>query len=265
MKDVCAHVRKLAKLTVRKLAKLTVRKLGDGLGVLHNAGISGQKAVDVRPVFVNVRFDRTRYDGARNVAAAAAEGADLPAGSAAVKTGDHHAVRLFGQALTSEVVGVLRVELSVVRKADDLTRVHEFKAEVRRKNHGGKPFALRRRKVGDGGSDDAFLDLLKDRSKVYLFLNAKVLGDADKAIEHRLQQVRKALAFFAFGISGQQAVRNFDVFLKALARRGNHDILAVIIRTNDVRNFLDGFTRRHAAAAEFANFHIYLLCSLSPR
>ena len=65
-----AHIAELAQLPV-----------GDGVNahrILHDARIRHQEAGDVRPVFIDIRMDRTGNNGTGHIGATAGEGVDRP-------------------------------------------------------------------------------------------------------------------------------------------------------------------------------------------
>ena len=93
--------------------------------------VAHEEARDVRPVFINSRFSRSRNDCARYVRAAAGEGFDLAAGHTAVKTGND-CIFVKSQLVTQGHICFVCIEISVLVEEYEACGVNEIKAEERR-------------------------------------------------------------------------------------------------------------------------------------
>ena len=118
-----------ARAHVGQLVHLVERDAADGARALDDAGVCREEARDVSPVLVQVGVEGARHDGARDVATATAEQADVALGRGAVEARQHEAALAHHQVVDA-VARALHVERAVVMEAHVVSGVGKRQPQV---------------------------------------------------------------------------------------------------------------------------------------
>ena len=245
---------------IGKLAQLLIGNGANHARIFHHARIRHQKAADIRPVFIKIRFRGTRHDGARYIAPPAGKGFYGIIGHRAVKP-RNHGIAMPRKNCGKRLVGALRIKGAVLTKANHACGVDKMIAEIFRKDLCAEIFAAARRKIAPDMAQKAVFDHRK-----FLFqrkVNVKFPNDLTITVANDGKQRFDFLSAHSAVIALIKHIRNLDIFRKSLSRCGSDNISARRVLLDDLCHLLKLCGIRKRAPAEFnhLDFHSDSPCS----
>ena len=252
VQDVRAHVGKFPQFLIGHFA--------DALGRRDDARIAGEKAADVRPVFVQGGAHRPRHDRAGNIASAPGKGLYLSVRARPVKAGNDR-VRVPAERRRGLYVRLV-VQRALRRKKDDVLRVHERPAEQGGHDARGEIFPAgsaviparpRADLLFDAVEFPAHADVLAD----LLFDPLEPGADAGKDLAEILSRRGEI-------VTAIEEIGDLHVPAEPLSGGGNDDVAALRIGADDIRRAAHDIAVRHGRAAEFAYLDVHKISRRPP-
>ena len=242
---------------VAQLAQLVVGHLGNGLGIVDDAGVSHQNTGNVRPVFVDLGIQRGGCQRTGDVTAATGEGVNGAVGHHTVEAGGHNALADPAQLLQGGI-GLLRIHGAVQIELHPVGSVHKLEIQICGHQLGGVIFtAADQLFTGHCLLVDALLQLGKIGFQIQI--NTQLVTDlAVAGYDHIVNQIA-GNTVLGVGVAQIQQVCDLVVILEALAGSGDDHNAAAGVGQDNVLDFPVLARIRHGGATEFCYFHISYL------
>ena len=228
VKNGGAHIRELSQFSV-----------GDRLyadGIVDDAGIRHHKTGDVRPVLIDVGPAGSRDDRSCDVAAASGECLDVSVESSSVEAGDDGLGGLF-QYLGQDFIGLLRVQIAVLVKEDDVLGVQELVTQIARHDAAVQVFAAGSRVIAVRILMHAALDL-REFALETKALETKSIDDLLIALLDDIELLAKIIIFGSFGLHSVKKIGDLVVSAEPFSGCGGNDIHPGGILSDDVSDLL---------------------------
>ena len=238
-----------ARAHVGELVHLVERDAADGARARHDARVGREEAGHIGPVLVEVGVERTGHDGARNVAAAAAEEPHVALGGGAVEARQHEAA-LAHHEVVDAVAGTLHVECAVVVEAHVVGRVGKRKAQVLAHELGGEVLASAHDVLG-GVALDAGRELVE--LLCHGIGEAELGLDAHEALLDVLEKGRAVNVVGAVRVDEVEQVGDLVVLGVALAGGRDHHEATRVVGLDDALDLLELAGVGDARAAELGD------------
>ena len=232
---------------VAQLPQLRVGNALNGQRVLHNPGVRHEEARHIRPVFIHIRVQGRRRQGAGDVAAAPGKGLDAPVGHSAVKARDHHPPA--GGRPGQDLVALLLVHRAVQVKLQPQLAVQEVVAQVVRHEPCREIFAPAHQLV----LADACVHLLAQGGKLrfQVRFQPQVVPNLHVSRADHVEYRIAGHPVFKMCIAQIQQVRQLVVVGKPLSCGGNDDHPPGRVRLHNTLHLFKLLGVRHGGAAEF--------------
>ena len=193
---------------IRKFSELFVGNLADLLRIFDDARVSHQKARNIRPVFVNVRGHRARYQRARNVGAPTRKSLDRAVRQTAVKARQHRALML-RELRADSLIGFRHHQLALRVELDQILCIDKVIAQKCRHQHRVQIFTARGDIVRARILLEIFANLIEIAKKVNL--DAKIDLHRHEAVRHDLKQLVVRQIMLNMRFAQIKNIRNFVV------------------------------------------------------
>ena len=232
------------------IAQLPQLRVGDALNgqrVLHDAGICHEEARHIRPVFIYIRIQCRRRQGAGDVAAAPGKGPDASIGHGAVKARDHHSPP--GGHPGQDLVALFLVHCAVQVKLQPQLTVQEVIAQIVRHKLCREVFAPAYQLVLADARVHFPAQGVKFRLQVGLQL--QVIPDLYVPGTDHVKHAVAGHAVFQMCVAQIQQICQLVVVGKPFSRSGNDDHPPGWVCLHNALYLFKLFGVRHGGATEF--------------
>ena len=233
---------------IGEFPKLPVCHLPDRPWIRDDARVGHQKTGDIRPVLVYIGPDRPGHDRAGDVGSAPRKGPDIPIAVSAVESGDHERpviLESFAQSLVRS-----SVEPSVRGEQDAVRRIHKCRSQKGSDDPSAQVLPSGRGEVLARAALDLFPHLLQQAPHVKV--HGQRSRDLHVPVSYDAVRLREVQTLLRQSRAGVKQIRDLDVVLIPLSRRGDHDVSSSRIRTDDGFDPANLVGVRDRGAAEFA-------------
>ena len=236
---------------VCKLPKFPVGNCLDSFRPVDDPRISDQETGHIRPVLIHIGMHRLRHNGTCDIRSASGEGLDRTILLRAVKAGDHGILHLL-QLRFQSGIRLVRMEVSVLIKDDNLCGIHKRKAQILCHHDTVQILSAGRRVIPARLRLELFFDL--DKLLIQGKLQVKSRDDLLIAEFDLLQLRIKLFPCFRQLIALVKHIRHFGVIHMTFAGCGRNHKFSLRIRMNDICHLLKLFCARKRASAKLYYF-----------